>query len=401
MIHFLLAALRIVAVVGVISSSIYYLLCIFSAWKFLQARAASGHTGSGAHGGMQDAPPLSILKPLKGIDPEVYECFRSHCLQDYPEYEIIFGVSDPNDPVIDSVKQLQAEFPDRRIELVVCAETLGANVKVSNLAQMVGCARFDYLIVNDSDIRVAPDYVRRVTAPLGDDRVGMVTCLYRGVAAATLCSRLESLGISTDFCAGVLVARQVEGGIRFGLGSTLAFRRSDLKKTGGFISIVNHLADDYELGKSIAQLGLRVELSDVMVETNLPAYGMREFFAHQVRWARGVRDARSGGYLGLAFTFGIFWALMAVIASGGSGWSWVAFGSVLLCRLVAALIVGWVVLRDRQVFKFAWLIPLRDLIAVALWVASLAGHTVTWRGERFLLEKGKLTRITSQGERPN
>jgi ceramide glucosyltransferase len=257
------------------------------------------------------------------------------------------------------------------------------------------------LIVNDSDIRVAPDYVRRVTAPLGDDRVGMVTCLYRGVAAATLCSRLESLGISTDFCAGVLVARQVEGGIRFGLGSTLAFRRSDLKKTGGFISIVNHLADDYELGKSIAQLGLRVELSDVMVETNLPAYGMREFFAHQVRWARGVRDARSGGYLGLAFTFGIFWALMAVIASGGSGWSWVAFGSVLLCRLVAALIVGWVVLRDRQVFKFAWLIPLRDLIAVALWVASLAGHTVTWRGERFLLEKGKLTRITSQGERPN
>ena len=146
-------------------------------------------------------PPISILKPLKGIDPEIYESFRSHCLQDYPEYEIIFGVSDANDPAIESVKALQREFPDRRIQMIVSSKILGANVKVSNLAQMMTEARYDYLIVNDSDIRVEPDYLRRVTAPLADPRVGMVTCLYRGVASATLGSRLESLGISTDFCA--------------------------------------------------------------------------------------------------------------------------------------------------------------------------------------------------------
>ena len=332
---------------------------------------------------------------MKGIDPEIHESFRSHCLQDYPEYEIIFGVSDPNDPAVESVKALQAEFPNRRIQLVVCPEILGANVKVSNLMQMLPTARFDYLIVNDSDIRVEPDYLQRVTSPLANPQIGMVTCLYRGVAAATLGSRLESLGISTEFCAGVLVARQLEGGIRFGLGSTLAFRRADLETIGGFLPIVNHLADDYELGKRIALLGLGVELSDVVVETYLPPYRFSDFFAHQLRWARGVRDARTGGYVGLAFTFGIWWVIIAVVASAGTMWSWAALGSIAVLRLLVAMAVGGKVLRDRQVLKFAWLIPLRDLLAVAVWVASFAGRTVTWRGDRFILKNGKLTRIAT------
>jgi ceramide glucosyltransferase len=223
----------------------------------------------------------------------------------------------------------------------------------------------------------------------------MVTCLYRGVAAATLGSRLESLGISTEFCAGVLVARQLEGGIRFGLGSTLAFRRADLETIGGFLPIVNHLADDYELGKRIALLGLGVELSDVVVETYLPPYRFSDFFAHQLRWARGVRDARTGGYVGLAFTFGIWWVIIAVVASAGTMWSWAALGSIAVLRLLVAMAVGGKVLRDRQVLKFAWLIPLRDLLAVAVWVASFAGRTVTWRGDRFILKNGKLTRIAT------
>jgi ceramide glucosyltransferase len=221
----------------------------------------------------------------------------------------------------------------------------------------------------------------------------MVTCLYRGVAEATLGSRLESLGISTDFCAGVLAALQLEGGIRFGLGSTLAFRRAELEKIGGFDSILDHLADDYELGKRIADLGLAVKLSDVVVETFLPPYRLRDFFAHQLRWARGVRDARAGGYFGLVFTFGILWALLGVAASKGALWSWKALASTLFLRLAVALIVGWNVLRDRQVLKYAWLIPLRDLVAVMVWIASLGGHTVTWRGDRFNLKNGKLTRV--------
>ena len=289
----------------------------------------------------QALPPVSILKPLKGTDPEIYECFRSHCLQQYPEYEIIFGVSDANDPAIESVKSLQLEFPDRRIQLVVSPKMLGANVKVSNLAQMLPEARYEHLIVNDSDIRVEPDYLRRVIAPLSDSRVGMVTCLYRGVAARTLGSRLEALGISTDFCAGVLAARQLENGIRFGLGSTLAFRRGELEQIGGFASIVNHLADDYELGKRIADLGLAVKLSDVVVETYLPAYRLKDFFAHQLRWARGVRDARAGGYFGLAFTFGILWALLAIAASGTKLWSWSFAGFYAISPFRGGRIGGW------------------------------------------------------------
>lgn len=396
MIHFLLKIVQIIAALGIVSSSLYYLLCLWSAAAFVREREAGEACPQLAGRSARPTeclPPLSILKPLRGTDPEIYESFRSHCLQDYPEYEIIFGVSDANDAAIESVKTLQREFPSHRIQLLVCPNILGANVKVSNLAQMLASARYDYLIVNDSDIRVGPDYLRRVTAPLADPRVGIVTCLYRGVAGAPLGSRLEALGISTDFCASVLAARQVEGGIRFGLGSTLAFRRAELEKIGGFTSFVDYLADDYELGKRIAALGLTVNLSDVVVETYLPAYRLREFFAHQLRWARGVRDARAGGYLGLVFTFGFLWALLALAASRGALWAWSSLAVTLLLRFTVALIVGCRVLKDRQVLRDTWLIPLRDLIAVVVWMVSLAGHTVTWRGDRFRLQAGKLTRI--------
>jgi ceramide glucosyltransferase len=388
MIHSILTIVQIIAAVGIVSSSIYYLLCLWSAATFLrEGKAASDPVAE------RSLPCISILKPLKGTDPEIYESFRSHCLQDYPEYEIIFGVSDPGDSAIESVRELQAEFPNRTIQLMVCPEILGANAKVSNLAQMLAKVRYDYLIVNDSDIRVSPDYLRRVTAPLTDPRVGMVTCLYRGVASPKLGSRLEALGISTDFCASVLAARQLEGGIRFGLGSTLAFRRAELKKIGGFTSIADHLADDYELGKRIAGLGLMVKLSEVVVETYLPPYRLREFFAHQLRWARGVRDARAGGYLGLVFTFGLLWVLLALAASRGALWAWTGLAVTLFLRVAVALIVGGKVLQDRQLLKDAWLIPLRDLLAVVVWVVSLGGHTVTWRGDHFQLKDGKLTRI--------
>jgi ceramide glucosyltransferase len=389
MMHTIPDVALIIAVIGVISSSLYYVLCIRSALAFLRKARRSPATTTSS------LPQVSILKPLKGIDPGIYESFRSHCLQDYPEYEIIFGVSDSEDPAIESVRKLQREFPQRRIQLVVCDKILGANVKVSNLAQMLPAAHYEYLIVNDSDIRVEADYLRRVMAPLADSRVGMVTCLYRGVSGMTLGSRLEALGISTDFCAGVLAAHRLEGGIQFGLGSTLAFRRRELEKIGGFHAILDYLADDYELGKRIADLGLTIELSDVIVETHLPAYRLRDFFAHQLRWARGVRDVRRGGYVGLVFTFGLAWASLAVIAGAGARWAWFVLVLTLLLRLAAAFAVGWKVLRDRQVLRFGWLIPLRDLIAAVVWLVSLAGHTVSWRGDRFRLKDGRLTRIPS------
>lgn len=388
MIHSTIRIFQVVPLLGCITSAAYFLLCLWSARKFIARR--SGHDSATS---AQPFPSISILKPLKGVDPDIYESFRTHCLQDYPSYEIIFGVSDPNDPALASVRQLQREFPDRGIRLVVCPKILGANVKVSNLAQMLPEAQYEYILVNDSDIKVERDYLRRIAAPFGDGRVGMVTCLYRGVAAATLCSRLESLGISTDFIPGVLAAHQMEGGLRFGLGSTLAFRRKDLERIGGFQSIVDFLGDDYELGRRIAGLGLKVALSDAIVETHLPAYDWSGFIAHQLRWARGVRDARLGGYIGLATTFGLFWALGNVIALRIGPWTLAVLAIVLLLRGAVAVVIGRSVLGDRRVSKLMWLLPLRDLIAVWVWLVSFAGHTVTWRGDKFQLRKGRLIRI--------
>jgi len=378
--HFLLA----LAALGAIASGGYYLLCLWSAIAFLKKRNST----SGPF-----TPPVSILKPLKGTDPEIYESFRSHCLQDYPEYQIIFGVSDPNDPAIAEVERLQQEFPQRAIRMVYCNENLGANTKVGNLVQMLREARFEHLIVNDSDIRVESDYLRRVMAGLSDPANGLITCLYRGVAGPTLGSRLEALGISTDFCAGVLAARQLEGGIRFGLGSTMAFRRNDLAAIGGFESIVDYLADDYELGRRIAEQGRNVQLSDVVVETFLPAYSFGGFLRHQLRWARGVRDSRRWGYLGLGVTFGLLWALLAVLLAPAAPWAWGLLASVVVLRIAVAIVVGQMVLGDRQVVSLIVLIPLRDLLAFLVWLASFVGHTVDWRGTSFYLKNGKLVRI--------
>jgi ceramide glucosyltransferase len=377
-----LAALATLAGLG------YYVLGLWSTWRFLRDRKEREGHAQGF------TPPVSILKPLKGTDPSMYESFRSHCLQDYPEkYEILFGVSDPQDPAIELVKKLQAEFPSQSIRLIVCAKILGTNVKVSNLAQMAEQAQFDHFLVNDSDIYVESDYLRRVLAPLASASVGMVTCLYRGEASSTLGSRLESLGISTDFALGVLVARQTEG-VRFGLGSTQVFRREDLQAIGGFEGMLDYLADDYELGRRLAALGKTVELSGIPVETHLPPYTLAEFWRHQLRWSRSIRDSRRWGYIGYAVTFALPWALVTTLLSRGVNWAWLLLLFTLVLRAGAAVLVGNSVLRDRNVIRHLWLLPLRDVIGLLVWLASFAGHTVVWRGDTFLLKNGRLRRVS-------
>ena len=392
MIHHLLRIIEIVALLGAIASMAYYGLCLWSAVDFLRQRKAAGEGARPTW-----FLPVSILKPLKGTDPEMYESLRGHCLQDYPEYEIIFGVNDPADPSRHLVERLKSEFPQLSIRWMVCAKNLGANIKVSNLTQMLVEAKYDRVLVNDSDIRVPLDYLRRVMAPLADPQVGLVTCLYRGVPGGTLGSRLESIGISTDFSAGVLAARTLEGGIHFGLGSTLAFRRSDLAAIGGFEALVDYLADDYEIGRRMAKRGLRVRLSDVVVETYLPAYTLRQFVDHQLRWGRTVRDSRRWGYLGLVLTFGVPWALLSGLLSlslsRGILAAWAPLVAVIGLRVAVALLVGWSVVRDRQLLALLPLLPLRDVAALLVWIASLAGHTVVWRGDSFRLKNGKLARI--------
>ena len=390
-------ALEIVGALGTLSSLAYSALCLWSAVKFLRQRQDAGEEPVRLRSGQvrttQPELPVSILKPLKGTDPEMYESLRSHCMQEYEEYEIIFGVSESADPAAKIVERLKLDFPQRAIRLLVCEKNLGPNTKVSNLAQMLPRSKYEYLLVNDSDIRVEPDYLRRVVAPLSDKSVGMVTCLYRGVASPTLGSRLEMLGISTDFCAGVLAARQLEGCLHFALGSTLAFRRSDLEAIGGFEAFVDYLADDYEMGRQIAGQGLEVKLSDVVVETFLPPYSLREFVQHQLRWARTVRDSRRWGYVGLVFTFLLPWALLTLVAGRCAPWAWVLFALACAVRLLTALVVGGGVLHDRQVKRWIWLIPLRDVVAVLVWLGSFAGRSVVWRGDYFYLKDGKLVRI--------
>jgi ceramide glucosyltransferase len=386
MFHYAVRFAELIAVLGTFSGMAYHLVCIWSANRFLQKKE------SGA--APDDAVGISVLKPLKGTDPGMYEAFRSHCLQNYPNYEIIFGVSDPADPAIEVIARLKSEFPKRDIRLAICTEILGTNVKVSNLVHMLREARHEFVIVNDSDILVPPNYLARVAGALSKPEVGLMTCLYRGKAANTLGSRLEALGIGTDFSAGVLVAQELEGGLRFGLGATLALRKRDLKSVGGFESMLEYLADDYQVAAKLAELDLRVELSDVIVDTFLPPYSLREFLDHQLRWGRTIRESRPWGYFGLVTTFGFAWALLAVVVGQGARWSWMLLGLSFAVRMSMAFAVGVRALRDPDLVPWLWLIPLRDLLAVFIWIASLFGNKVRWRGEAFRLKKGKLLKIT-------
>jgi ceramide glucosyltransferase len=348
-------------------------------------------------------PGISILKSLKGLDPGMLDAFRSHCRQDYAgEYELLFGVSSLEEPAVAAVRQLQTEFPEHAIRLIECPERLGSNGKVSTLVQMAVGARYEFLLVNDSDITVSSHYLTSVMthfAPAearpfqqASKSVGLVTALYRGRAHGTLGSRLESLGIATDFIPSVLMARMLEGGLRYGLGSTLAVSREALSKIGGFEAIVDRLADDYEMGERIFKAGYRIALSSEVVETSVPAYDWRGFCDHQLRWLRTVRDARPGGYAGLLFTQGWSLALLNVVASGASPVSLWLLALCFFLRMSLAMMVGAEVLGDHEVLPALWLLPFRDLVATGLWIGGFASNTVVWRGERFEVRKGKLHR---------
>jgi ceramide glucosyltransferase len=391
MAHIFAQSVEILTTILAVAGMGYFLAAVVAARVFLAER--SGQLA-------EFAPGVSVLKSLKGLDPGMMDAFRSHCRQSYAgEFELLFGVASLDDPAVEAVRRLQAEFPGHPVRLIECPERLGTNGKVSTLVQLACHARYDFLLINDSDITVSPRYLERVmgcfgpAAEFGDkvpQEVGLVTTLYRGRAHGTLPSRLEALGIATDFQAGVLLSKWIEGGLHYGLGSTLAVRREALDKIGGLQVLVDYLADDYELGARVAGAGYRVALSAEVVETNIAAYGWRGFVDHQLRWERAVRESRPWGYAGLIFTHGLGWALLNVLASGASLLSLWLLGLSFFLRLTLAMTVGAEVLGDRQVLPRLWLVPLRDLVAMGVWVAGFAGDTIVWRGERFALKGGKL-----------
>jgi ceramide glucosyltransferase len=392
-------SVEVVTTLLTVGGLVYTLLALWSARDFQHSWRRRVAAGSNAPG---YSPDVTILKPLKGVDARMYAGFVSHCAQQYAgSFEILFGVSSMHDPAVAEIERLRTEFPECAIRVVECPERLGTSGKVSNLIQMLRLARYDYVLINDSDIRVSPNYLMSVMACFGspagiqDERVGMVTVPYLGRTAPegkglTVWARLEALGISTDFLPGVLTARKIEGGIRFGLGSTLAVSRTALTAAGGLEPLVDYLADDYEIGVRIARAGYRVELCGETVETTVPAYDFRGFWDHQLRWARSTRDSRRWGYVGLGITYCIPWAVLNCIASGFELWSFTLLSLVVLARVSVALTVGVGILRDEQVLRDIWLLPLRDFFGLGFWAWSFASHTVVWRGEYFTLQNGRL-----------
>lgn len=358
-------------------------LCLLGAWDFRRQKRPA----------MAAAPPVSILKPLKGADPEMYESFRSHCGQEYAQYEILFGVNDPNDEALSYVERLKQEFPRVPIRAVVCSDVVGANRKASNLARLVQEARYEHVVINDSDIRVPPGYLREVMAWFSDPKVGMVTCPYRAIAGNSLWSKVESLGVTMDFMPPVMAARFLEGRVYFGLGSTMAASKQALAAMGGFESIADYLADDYELGTRIADAGFKVVLSEVVVETFVAEHSFKSFFDHQLRWGRTVRSSRPGGYAGVVTTFGLFWSALALTLSSGAAWAWGLLVANLLARLLVFQVIGVGLMRHATAWRLIWLMPLRDLLlAPLIWLLSLGGSRIVWRGETFRLHQGKLAR---------
>ena len=392
--HALALAVEVVTTAMAVAGMGYFLAAMVAARVFLAARRVLLPPF---------APSVSILKSLKGVDTGMLDSFRSHCRQNYSgAYELLFGVASLTDPAASAVQQLQREFPDRIIRLIECPRSLGANGKVSTLVQLVPHAQHEFLLVGDSDITVGPRYLERVMSafsqpikagPRNSQPVGLVTALYRGHAHRTLASRFEALGIATDFQPSVLLSRLIEGGMRYGLGSTLAVRREALDRIGGFAALVDILADDYELGARVSQAGYTVTLSAEVVETSTPAYTWRAFADHQLRWLRTVRDARPKGYAGLVFTHGLAWALLNALASGFSPLSLWLLGLSFFLRLTLAMMVGAEVLGDHQVLPNLWLLPLRDLTALGMWTAGFASNNIVWRGERFTVTNGKLQSV--------
>jgi ceramide glucosyltransferase len=322
--------------------------------------------------------PVSILKPVYGKDAGFFEAIRTHALQHYPEFEVLFGIRHQDDPARFEVERLSAEFPGVEIRLVLC-QTIAPNLKVGSLIDLAREARHPILIVNDSDISVPADYIRDVTAPLADPGIGLVTCLYRA-EAHDWPSRFEALAIATDFAPSTLVAR-LFGVSDFAFGSTMAFRKSDLNRIGGFRAIGDYIADDYQLGHKFQALELRNEISEVVVSTRLSSGSWLGAWRHQVRWARTIRLSGGAGYAGLPITYASLWAAIAAAV----GLWWIALPLVAI-RVAMAIACGWLLLGSADVWRYCYMIPLRDIAGVAVWAAGLFGHCVVWRDQRLKLD---------------
>lgn len=310
-------------------------------------------------------------------------------MQDYPDYEILFGVGDDSDPAIHVIQRVIAEFPERRIRLFVGAERIGANRKVNMQCRLASEAQNEVLSLTDGDIRVGSSYLRETVAPLADRAVGAVTSFYRGIAEKNPGAELEALGASSDFFAGVLMANWMEG-LSFGLGASIVTTKEWVGRIGGFAAIADMHSDDYELGHRIVEAGGKILLSREAVATIYPAQTARGFWQHQLRWARTVRLCRPASFAGLIFTHGLPWAVLAAVIAPAR---WIG-ATYLLAYLALRLAMAWIVgvwgVGDEVVRRRLWLLPLRDAIYFFVWLASFASNRIHWGGEEYIMRQGQL-----------
>jgi ceramide glucosyltransferase len=362
-------------------AAIYHLLSI------LAVRHYFGTATAIADG---ECPPATILVPLCGVDFDAYSNYITFCHQEYPQFQLVFGVQDDRDPATTVVRQLMADFPTCDIRLVVSANTLGENRKISNLHNMLAAARYDHIVIVDSDIRVGRSFLRSMVPHLNDPRVGLVTCFYRADQAHNWVSRLEAIEITAEFLPGVVVARAMEG-MTFALGAAMATTTATLRDVGGFQAIADYLADDYMLGHLVHKAGYEVRLVPYVVETVLGPMGFVPMLIHQIRWARVKRVCRPGGYLGLIVTYGTAFALMAAMMAKGAPIPLTMLAIVVGTRFLVGWLVGYRSFGDEIVKRYLWLIPVRDLLSFLIWCVSLTGRSIEWRGKTFEIARdGKM-----------
>jgi ceramide glucosyltransferase len=362
---------------------IYYAIAIFSSLRFfLTARAKTDKAGG-------FVPPVSNLKPVRGLDPEAYENFASFCRQDYPDYEILFCIGDASDPAYPVLQRLVRDFPECQIRIVIGSGRVAANDKVAKLARLVEEASHEHLVISDSDVRVEPDYLRKVIAPLANPKTGAVTCFYVPTEELTWVQRLQDVGMVSDFYPGILVAKQLDG-VKFALGPTIATTRTRLQAFGGYASIENRPADDLLVGRLIAEQGYEVELLPYTISTVADYQSLNELFYKRLRWITVMRHLRPWGHLGLIFTLGLPWAVLAVLLLPTPTIAASYLGGYLAVRALLTLLVGSWGLRQPGIWKKLALIPVWDGMASLIWLTSFTRKTIRWRGQDYLMRDGKL-----------
>lgn len=381
--------LRWFVLVAALAPLAYYVIATYCGWSYFRAsREASW-------GALESKPPVSILKPVCGLDREAYENFASFCRLDYPEYEILFGVTDENDPVISLIEDLQRAFPGRAIRLLVGAISVGTSPKMNLLCRLVREAKYNLLVINDSDVRVEADYLRNATAPFRDPKVGVVTALFRSITEGDFASDLDAVGVPSDSSASALVAERF-GGMDFALGWTMATTKQRLEEIGGFEAMADHHSDDFTLGNKIAGNGYRIALMRKPIWMVFPKERLSQFLRHELRWSIMLRNIRPLGYLGLAMTFGLPWAVLAAAASHSLAGATAYLSAYLVLRLTMAWTIGAWGLRDPVVRRKIWLVPMRDAVNFFVWVAGFFFSKVQWRAKEYHVDGSHLIPLAAK-----